>query len=113
MFEQKVATIQASFAHVWRYETEEANVCFGSDAPVGLDTLRRHAGLVFGRAPFSFPFVELLDSMHECSPAATVETLTDGQSREAAADDLMFQGVGRNELCPCGSGRKFKQCHGR
>src|ERR1700733_3744882 len=20
--------------------------------------------------------------------------------------------VGRNELCPCGSGRKFKQCHG-
>jgi spermidine synthase len=113
MFEQKVATIQASFAHVWRYETEEANVCFGSDAPVGLDTLRRHAGLVFGRAPFSFPFVELLDSMHECSPAATVETLTDGQSREAAADDLMFQGVGRNELCPCGSARKFKQCHGR
>jgi preprotein translocase subunit SecA len=21
--------------------------------------------------------------------------------------------VGRNEPCPCGSGRKFKQCHGR
>lgn len=21
--------------------------------------------------------------------------------------------VGRNDLCPCGSGRKFKQCHGR
>ena len=20
--------------------------------------------------------------------------------------------VGRNELCPCGSGKKFKQCHG-
>ena len=20
--------------------------------------------------------------------------------------------VGRNELCPCGSGRKFKKCHG-
>ena len=19
---------------------------------------------------------------------------------------------GRNDLCPCGSGRKFKQCHG-
>ena len=24
-----------------------------------------------------------------------------------------YAGVGRNELCPCGSGKKFKQCHGR
>jgi preprotein translocase subunit SecA len=23
-----------------------------------------------------------------------------------------YAGVGRNELCPCGSGKKFKQCHG-
>ncbi|GIS69289.1 MAG: hypothetical protein CM1200mP9_01100 [Gammaproteobacteria bacterium] len=21
--------------------------------------------------------------------------------------------VGRNEKCPCGSGKKYKQCHGR
>ena len=21
--------------------------------------------------------------------------------------------VGRNEVCPCGSGKKFKQCHGK
>ncbi len=33
--------------------------------------------------------------------------------REAAskADDP-FAGVGRNQLCPCGSGQKFKRCHG-
>ena len=24
-----------------------------------------------------------------------------------------FAGVQRNDPCPCGSGRKFKQCHGR
>ena len=24
-----------------------------------------------------------------------------------------YTGVGRNDPCPCGSGRKFKQCHGR
>ena len=29
------------------------------------------------------------------------------QFREAAAK------VGRNELCPCGSGLKYKHCHGR
>jgi preprotein translocase subunit SecA len=23
-----------------------------------------------------------------------------------------FARVGRNDLCPCGSGRKFKRCHG-
>jgi len=23
------------------------------------------------------------------------------------------QKVGRNEACPCGSGKKFKQCHGK
>ena len=25
--------------------------------------------------------------------------------------ETRFEGVGRNEPCPCGSGRKFKQCH--
>ena len=24
-----------------------------------------------------------------------------------------FEGVGRNAPCPCGSGKKFKMCHGR
>jgi uncharacterized protein YchJ len=24
-----------------------------------------------------------------------------------------FDGAKRNDPCPCGSGRKFKQCHGR
>ena len=24
-----------------------------------------------------------------------------------------FKGVGRNDPCPCGSGKKFKKCHGR
>jgi preprotein translocase subunit SecA len=23
-----------------------------------------------------------------------------------------FAGVGRNDPCPCGSGKKFKKCHG-
>jgi preprotein translocase subunit SecA len=27
--------------------------------------------------------------------------------------DSMFANVGRNEACPCGSGKKFKFCHGR
>ncbi len=30
----------------------------------------------------------------------------------ATAVDDEFAGVGRNSLCPCGSGQKFKRCHG-
>jgi spermidine synthase len=113
LFEQKVATIGASFAHLWRYRTEGANVCFGSDNPISLDTLRENAELVFRRAPFSFPFLELLDEMQECPPARGAEVLSDRQRAAVAADDLMFQSVARNDSCPCGSGKKFKQCHGR
>lgn len=32
----------------------------------------------------------------------------------SAGGDLdigLFQGVGRNEKCPCGSAQKFKNCH--
>ncbi|KRF30230.1 preprotein translocase subunit SecA [Nocardioides sp. Soil805] len=29
---------------------------------------------------------------------------------EAVADE--YAGVGRNDMCPCGSGKKFKRCHG-
>lgn len=31
----------------------------------------------------------------------------------AAEDAERFGNVGRNESCPCGSGKKFKRCHGR
>ncbi|KXF80082.1 preprotein translocase subunit SecA [Enterovibrio coralii] len=36
-------------------------------------------------------------------------------SHEHASDTVVREGrkVGRNEPCPCGSGKKFKQCHGK
>ncbi|TAG32798.1 MAG: preprotein translocase subunit SecA [Polaromonas sp.] len=34
-----------------------------------------------------------------------------GASTAAAA--AVFAGVGRNDPCPCGSGKKYKQCHGK
>jgi len=35
-----------------------------------------------------------------------------GTEIQAAAPEDEYAGVSRNELCPCGSGRKFKRCHG-
>ncbi|MGY8905371.1 MAG: preprotein translocase subunit SecA [Burkholderiales bacterium] len=46
-------------------------------------------------------------------------TLADGASPLAAGGDLSgaplqaVMRVGRNEPCPCGSGKKYKQCHGK
>ena len=28
-------------------------------------------------------------------------------------EDQAYAGTGRNQPCPCGSGKKFKQCHGK
>jgi preprotein translocase subunit SecA len=35
------------------------------------------------------------------------------QAHAAAADDGDVPRVGRNDACPCGSGKKYKQCHGK
>jgi preprotein translocase subunit SecA len=34
-------------------------------------------------------------------------------ARTATAEPSEFDRVGRNDACPCGSGKKFKFCHGR
>ncbi len=44
----------------------------------------------------------------------TVSTaLPPRQSGGAAPADINFDGVSRNAPCPCGSGRKYKHCHGK
>src|SRR3989344_3303138 len=40
-----------------------------------------------------------------------VETTVDAQAQDLALPEGMR--VGRNEPCPCGSGKKYKQCHGK
>ncbi len=40
-------------------------------------------------------------------------TLPPRQSGGAAPDGVNFEGVSRNAPCPCGSGRKYKHCHGK
>ena len=37
-----------------------------------------------------------------------------GENGEAPKNQpVRVQKVGRNDPCPCGSGRKFKNCHGK
>ncbi|MGI9038741.1 MAG: preprotein translocase subunit SecA [Gemmatimonadota bacterium] len=52
----------------------------------------------------------------EMSPtgvAATARDIPDAQAVGTAVADDEYADVGRNDPCPCGSGKKFKKCHGR
>jgi len=45
-----------------------------------------------------------MDMITQSGPAGTAQNL--------ASDDVKFDNVSRNAACPCGSGKKFKHCHG-
>ena len=62
------------------------------------------------RAPQTMSF-----SHPNVDQAAAAEAGGDGQPVKKPAQPFVRQGrkVGRNEPCPCGSGKKYKQCHGR
>jgi uncharacterized protein len=56
------------------------------------------------------PMRIMVDLMRENRPASDVMEIVDRMD-QPFADELRH--AGRNEPCPCGSGRKVKHCHGR
>ena len=59
---------------------------------------------------------EKVSNVTYSSPTETgeVETVVDAQTAKAApAQAMPGVRVGRNDPCPCGSGKKYKQCHGK
>jgi preprotein translocase subunit SecA len=58
------------------------------------------AGQTGSRAPLSY------------SAPAEDGSVTTARKTASKADDA-YANVGRNAPCPCGSGKKFKMCHGR
>jgi preprotein translocase subunit SecA len=64
------------------------------------------------RAPEDVQAVELHDELSNVQyQHAGYDEAQDFAATAAAGLD--FSNVGRNDPCPCGSGKKFKQCHGR
>jgi len=77
----------------------------GIDALVGMDILGMGDFAVThhqGKTTFSF----CCPSRHEIDFVAEVE-----QSKKIT--QAHSEKVGRNDPCPCGSGKKYKKCHGR
>jgi preprotein translocase subunit SecA len=50
--------------------------------------------------------------VEEPAPAEATGSALENMPKEEL-DPALFAHVGRNDLCPCGSGRRFKDCHGR
>ena len=61
---------------------------------------------------------EMADRQAAMQAAATEAADEASEQAEAAApgfdenDPATWGNPGRNDLCPCGSGKKFKHCHG-
>jgi preprotein translocase subunit SecA len=51
-----------------------------------------------------------VQATHDAIAGASEFAGNDGSSRP---EQVVSHKVGRNEPCPCGSGKKYKQCHGR
>ena len=51
------------------------------------------------------------DITKSITSASPIRTNIDPQNRDANNPET-WGDVGRNEVCPCGSGKKFKHCHG-
>ncbi|MCY1489253.1 Protein translocase subunit SecA [compost metagenome] len=67
--------------------------------------LRREAEELAKRMQFQHAEVSALDQ-----PEAMAE---EGDVAVAAAPVRTEPKIGRNEPCPCGSGKKYKHCHGQ
>ncbi|MCW8154712.1 preprotein translocase subunit SecA [Stutzerimonas stutzeri] len=68
--------------------------------------LRREAEELAKRMQFRHAEVSALDQPEE-------EPEVEGQADVAAAPVRTEPKIGRNEPCPCGSGKKYKHCHGQ
>ncbi len=71
--------------------------------------LRREAEALAQRMQFQHEEVSALEPEDE----AQAEADTEGGVAAAAAPVRTEQKIGRNEPCPCGSGKKYKHCHGQ
>ena len=72
-----------------------------------------------GSASYSIPGQNVAASAPGGTTAGDVETRDDGTHVRRVSgpgtytkDDDEFADVGRNDPCPCGSGQKYKKCHG-
>lgn len=129
LYNEKLATLAMSFKVIFRVQVPGTDILFASDnTDLDVTALKARATLVQSRCNFPFPFEQHAQNLERLffkedlagSVVNTVNTthiLHDNKLpstfyNEVSTESTVFKKVRRNDPCPCGSGRKFKLCHG-
>lgn len=110
-FAIKEATLRAAFRHIYRIEDpDRGNVVYIANDQLALSPhdIAQRAGELAGAYDFSFPIEQ-----HAARLAAMpAHGFVSGTSLLYDAAAQVAVKMGRNDSCYCGSGKKFKKCHG-
>jgi spermidine synthase len=126
LYKAKIRTMTESFTHVYRVSVKGSDIFFCLKGnSMSLAEVSDRAKSLQIRHGFTFPFaqhaarVSLVSEMPAYSDfMRNVPILSDSNAPPEYFDSLsgkstIFKRVGRNDPCPCGSGKKFKKCHAR
>jgi uncharacterized protein len=83
-----------------------------SAATEGADEMRTLADVAFDRSALTAPEVNEICDRAPAMIAGAVALLHRNRSRPEAATEAAPTKIGRNDPCPCGSGKKHKRCCG-
>jgi hypothetical protein len=114
----KAATVSAAFKSTYLYDSEDAFVVFANDLDASMPSaLASQDYLPAFQERFHFSLGDMAGRLRPLMnqgggiPNVPVLTDADGELVGPIAEELL-RDLGRNDPCPCGSGRKFKKCHG-
>ena len=79
-----------------------------------LDTLKQRVTIVICHTVIQTNSQERMQEAMDKEQNRKMDAVHNGQVISSdAGEQNIFANVARNDLCPCGSGKKFKHCHGR
>ena len=78
-----------------------------------LDILKQRVTVVICHTVIQTNSQEQMQKAMDKEQNRPMQAVHEGDEPLKQIDPSLFEGVSRNDPCPCGSGRKFKHCHGR
>ena len=79
-----------------------------------MDTLKQRVTVVICHTVIQTNSQERMQEAMDKEQNRKMDAVHNGQVINSdAGEQNIFANVARNDLCPCGSGKKFKHCHGR
>ncbi len=99
----KLESFNLFSAMIEKINEEVISFLMRADIPVqDADTVREHRARAIDRSQMKEQRNDLLSQAH-----------SNTQQREVTQPIRVEKKVGRNDPCPCGSGKKYKNCHGK